>query len=76
MELKEFIEHFAEQFEDTAAEDFKPETVYKELNEWSSLQALGIISMADEYYGVILSSDDIRNSNTIEDLFKVINIKK
>lgn len=76
MELKEFIEHFAEQFEDTAAEDFKPETVYKELDEWSSLQALGIISMADEYYGVILSSDDIRNSNTIEDLFKVINIKK
>lgn len=76
MELKEFIEHFAEQFEDTAAEDFKPETVYKELDEWSSLQALGIISMVDEYYGVILSSDDIRNSNTIEDLFKVINIKK
>lgn len=76
MELKEFIEHFAEQFEDTAAEDFKPETVYKELDEWSSLQALGIISMADEYYGVILNSDDIRNSNTIEDLFKVINIKK
>lgn len=76
MELKEFIEHFAEQFEDTAAEDFKPETVYKELDEWSSSQALGIISMADEYYGVILNSDDIRNSNTIEDLFKVINIKK
>lgn len=76
MELKEFIEHFAEQFEDTAAEYFKPETVYKELDEWSSLQALGIISMADEYYGVILSSDDIRNSNTIEDLFKVINNKK
>lgn len=76
MELKEFIEHFAEQFEDTAAEVFKPETVYKELDEWSSLQALGIISMADEYYGVILSSDDIRNSDTIEDLFKVIQNKK
>lgn len=75
MELKEFIEHFAEQFEDTAAEVFKPETVYKELDEWSSLQALGIISMADEYYGIILNSDDIRNSDTIEDLFKVIQHK-
>lgn len=75
MELKEFIEHFAEQFEDTATEIFNPDTVFKELDEWSSLQALGIISMADEYYGVILSSDDIRNSNTIKDLFNIIKNK-
>ena len=28
MEIKEFIEHFAEQFDDTEKSEFTPETVY------------------------------------------------
>ena len=37
MEIKEFIEHFAEQFDDTELSEFKPETVFHELDEYSSL---------------------------------------
>ena len=33
MELKEFIEHFAEQFEETPVESFMAETVFKDLDE-------------------------------------------
>lgn len=72
MEIKEFIEHFAEQFDDTDASEFKPETVYKEIDEWSSLIALSVIAMVDEEYDVTLKGDDIRNSSTIEDLFNVV----
>lgn len=75
MEIKEFIEHFAEQFDDTDAGEFKPETVFKELEEWSSLIALSVIAMVDEEYDVTLKGDDIRNSNTIEDLFNVVKSK-
>ena len=32
--------------------------------------------MADEEYDVALKGDDIRNSNTVEDLFKLIESKK
>lgn len=39
MDLKEFIEHFAEQFEDTEVSVFQPDTNFKELEEWSSLMA-------------------------------------
>lgn len=76
MELKEFIENFASQFDDTDASEFKSETVFKELDEWSSLIALSVIAMVDEEYEVTLKGDDIRNSTTIEDLFNVINNKK
>ena len=37
MEIKEFVEHFAEQFDDTDASEFKAETVFRELEEWSSI---------------------------------------
>ena len=47
MELNEFIENFAEQFDDTDASEIKADTVFKELDEWSSLVALSVIAMVD-----------------------------
>ncbi len=76
MEIKEFIENFAVQFDDTDASEITATTVFKELGEWSSLLALSVIAMADEEYDVALKGDDIRNSNTVEDLFKLIESKK
>lgn len=75
MELKDFIANFAEQFDDTDASEFKAETVFKELDEWSSLIALSVIAMVDEEYDVTIKGDDIRNSNTIEDLFNAVKAK-
>ena len=75
MELKDFIENFAQQFDDTDASEIKAETVFKELEEWSSLIALSVIAMVDEEYDVTIKGDDIRNSNTIEDLFNLVKSK-
>ena len=75
MELKEFIENFANQFDDTDASEIQADTVYKELDEWSSLIALSVIAMVDEEYDVTIKGDDIRNSNTVEDLFNVVAAK-
>ena len=72
MELKDFIANFAEQFEDTDVNDIQATTVFKDLDEWSSLLALSIIAMVDEEYNVTLKGEDIRNSSTIEDLFNVV----
>ena len=62
MDLKEFIEHFAEQFEDTEVSVFQPDTNFKELEEWSSLMALSVIAMVDEEYDIRIKGDDIRSS--------------
>ncbi|MDD6184517.1 MAG: acyl carrier protein [Bacteroidales bacterium] len=75
MEIKDFIEKFAEQFDDTPIEEFGENVKFKELDEWSSLIALSVIAMVDEEYNVTLVATDIRNSATIEDLFNTVQSK-
>lgn len=75
MEIKDFITNFSLQFDETDASEFKAQTVFKELEEWSSLVALSIIAMVDEEYDVNLKGEDIRNASTIEDLFNAVKSK-
>jgi len=75
MELKDFILNFANQFDDTDPSEIKAETVFKELDEWSSLIALSVIAMIDEEYDIAIKGDDIRNSDTVEDLFNAVKAK-
>lgn len=73
MELKDFIDNFAEQFDETDRSEFQENTDFKGLEEWSSLSALTIIAMVDENYNVTVKGEDIRNSVTIKDLFELVN---
>ena len=75
MELKDFIEKFADQFDDTDPSEIKSETVFKEIDEWSSLIALSVIAMVDEEYEITIKGDDIRNASTVEDLFNAVKAK-
>lgn len=75
MEIKEFIEKFAEIFDDTDASTLTPETKFRELEEWSSLSALGVIALADEEFDVELSGNEMRQANTIQELFDLISNK-
>lgn len=75
MELKEFIENFANQFDDTDASEIQASTVFHDLDEYSSLIALSIIAMVDEEYDVQLKGDDMRAAVTVEDLFNIVKSK-
>ena len=68
--LDEFVALFAEQFDDTDASEIKVETVFHELDEWSSLIGLSVIAMVDEEFDVALKGDDVKNAVTVEDLYK------
>lgn len=70
--LADFISNFASQFDETEMSQFSADTKFRTLEEWSSLTALSIIAMVDEEYSVKLKGDDIRNSQTIEDLFNIV----
>ena len=54
MEIKEFVENFAAQFDETDPSEFKPETNFRDLEEWTSLAALTIIAMVDQEYKVTI----------------------
>ena len=75
MELKEFVANFADQFEETDANTIQATTVFKDLDEWSSLIALSVIAMVDEEYDVALKGEDVRNAVTVEDLFCIVKSK-
>jgi acyl carrier protein len=75
MELNDFIQHFAEQFDDTDLSEFKAETVFHELDEYSSLIALTVIGMIDEEYGVTIGAEEMSAAVTIEDLFNTVKSK-
>ena len=70
--LEEFVELFAEQFDDTDANDISATTVFHDLDEWSSLIGLSVIAMVDEEFDVALKGDDVKNSVTVEDLYNKV----
>ena len=72
MDIKDFVKNFAAQFDETEENVFTPNTRFRELDEWSSLIGLSIIAMVDEEYEVTLKGDDIKDSNTIEDIYKIV----
>jgi acyl carrier protein len=72
MDITEFIEKFAGQFMVTEPSEFTKDTVFHELDEYTSLIALMIISMIDEEYGVTVEYDDMAAAVTIEDLFNTV----
>lgn len=75
MTLDEFVTAFAEEFDETPAEQFKADTVYKELDEWGSLTALSIIALAMEGFNKKITGADLRSCNTIEELYNLIQTK-
>ena len=76
MTLEEFIEAFAGEFDDTEAGEFKADTDFKSLDEWSSLTALSIIAMIDDQFDKTITGADIRAGKTIEDLYNIVMAKE
>lgn len=76
MDIKEFTEKFAEVFDDADDLNLTPDTYFKELDEYSSLTALSIIAFADENFDIAITGKDIREVETIQDLYDLIQSKK
>ncbi|MBQ4508887.1 MAG: acyl carrier protein [Paludibacteraceae bacterium] len=74
MEIQKFIENVAEQFDDLNT-GLTPETRFREVEGWTSLVALLVITMVDEEYGVVLPPEEMRKTQTIKELFDLVNSK-
>lgn len=76
MEIRDFIQNFADQFDETEPSAFTAETVFHDLDEYSSIMALSIIAMVDEEYDVTLKGADVSSAVTIQDLFDTVRSKR
>ena len=61
MEIKEFIEKFAETIEVENVESLTPETEFRELDEWSSLAYLSVVVMMDSNMILKLNNQSLKN---------------
>lgn len=75
MEQTTFLENFKNILDDTDVSLINIDTVFRELEEWSSLTALSLIAMVDEAYSVKLTGDDIKSSKSLNDIFNIIKSK-
>ncbi len=69
MEMKEFIEKFAEAIEIDDASVLTPETEFRTLDEWDSLSYLSVIAMIDEEFDVQIETPEFKQQKTIQDLY-------
>jgi acyl carrier protein len=75
MELQKFIEYFTEQFDDTDASEITATTAFHDLEEWSSLTAMGVIAFVKTEYGKTITGKEMKECVTVEDLFNLISSK-
>ena len=72
MRIEKFVQDFANQFDETEMSEFKADTVFQELEEWSSLTAMSVIAFIKTEYGKSVTGKEIRSCGTIEDLFNLL----
>lgn len=71
MELNEFVKQIADAIEVEDVNNFSEETEFHDLDEWSSLSALSVVTFINEEFGKELKPLDIRQCDTVLDLYKM-----
>ncbi|CAG5079149.1 hypothetical protein [Parvicella tangerina] len=73
--IEAFIEKLEEEFEDIEKGTLHPDFDYRKIENWGSMHALIIIALVDTEFDISLSGSDLQNTQTINDLYKVIETK-
>ena len=73
MDIQEFISNFSGQFEDTDPDEFQASTQFRDLDEWDSFLALSIMAMIKSEYDVAVTAQEMRDAQTVQDLFNIVN---
>lgn len=72
MKIEDFIANLEQEYEDLKPGTLKPGSVFREVFEWNSINALILIAMVKTEYDVTINAEDIASSKTVEDLYKII----
>ncbi len=75
MELKDFIKVFAMQFDETEESEIQAESEFRQLEEWSSLIGMGIMTDIRKRFNVQLSLSDFKSVTTVAELYELIKSK-
>lgn len=69
--MEDFLDGFVEILEETERNALTAETNFKDLDEWDSMTALMLIAMFDEKFDKKITGNDIKEANTLNDLYVI-----
>ena len=72
MDITDFITKVENEIDEISPGTLKPDTQFRSIAEWSSMHALIIIALVDTDYDVTITGEDLRNSQTMNDLFNIV----
>jgi len=76
MEIQELISHIENEFEELQEGSLKSTSSIKEMDGWSSMHALILIALVDSHYDILLTGEELRNVESVQDLFDTICSRK
>ena len=75
MTLEEFTIKLEKELEEVEAGTLHPDSVYRDLKNWSSMYALIIIAFIDFNFNIILNSKELKETSTIRELYNLVKSK-
>ncbi|MBU3661116.1 MAG: acyl carrier protein [Flavobacteriales bacterium] len=76
MNIQEFISIIEDEFDEVETGSLSPETSFRQMEGWSSMHALILIALVDNHFDVLLTGEELRGLNTIQDLYDLLETKK
>lgn len=76
MNIHEFIAALEPELDDLAPGTLQPDTVFTEIEEWSSLYGLIITAWVSTEMDVELQTEDISQIKTVSDLYNIVMSKR
>jgi len=72
MELDLFVIKLASQFEESVVKNVTAMAEFKYLETWDSLTSMSVQEMIKDEFNLVISSDDLNQTDTVLDLFNFI----
>lgn len=76
MNIQEFISIVEEEFDEVEKGTLEASTSFRQMEGWSSMHALILIALVDNHFDVLLTGEELRGIDTIQDLYDLLASKK
>lgn len=73
--ISEFIKKIEFEIDEIESGTLKPETIYRDIEDWSSMLGLIFIALIDTEYGITINGEELVNCATIQDLYDAVKSK-
>jgi acyl carrier protein len=76
MNIQEFISIIEEEFDEVEKGTLEASTSFRQMEGWSSMHALILIALVDNHFDILLTGEELRGLDTIQDLYDLLASKK